>query len=293
MRDPMYTDFRHVTEPLRLIAQDTAATLGSDWKVEGLLSTAMIVHPVGIRLALDNGTEGTDCVVLTAHVSVSRDRAVPLETITAEVGIDDDHVETVRRVVKVIRTEMLAEFAREDAVAGLRVLSLPLREAGINAIAQGTSDQVYIEYRKELLSATSAEYEDGERRPLGVIITALRGDDSTRVEIRIPHLSIREAARITEGLRPGLGHPVHGIENMPTEVRDELAVTFPGMTARRSVSNVPQYTDLKDDTGVLTIRHALETTRTDEGMRHRSWAAVWLRDATVAQALMVLSAYAA
>lgn len=285
----MHTDdMRLVKESLRLIAEDTAATLGKDWKVEGLLSTAMVVHPLGFRIALD---AVPDYIRLTAHITVSPDPAAPLEHLTAEVGTDEDHFETVRRVVKCIRTDFMEDYARQDAVAGLRVLSLPLREADIPAIAHGSSDTVYIEHRKELLGATSAEYKEGERRPLGVIITSRRGD--TRVEIRIPHLSIREAARITEGLRPGLGHPFHGAENIPVEVRDELAVTFPGMTARHCVSDTPRYTDLIDDTGVLIIRHALALTLTDQGMRHRSWAAVWLRGATVTQALTVLAAYAA
>ncbi|MEU3979695.1 hypothetical protein AB0F77_06205 [Streptomyces sp. NPDC026672] len=289
MSDSMYTDMRLVAEPLRLIAQDTAATLGPEWRVEAILSSAIVVHPIGFRICLD---DGTDQVILTAHVSTSTDKRKPLADVTAVVETADDRAVTVRRTVDAIRTEILPHFGRENAVAGLRVLSLPLRDAGVSAIAQGSSRQTTIEYRPELLNAKTAEYAEGERRPLGVIITSTGGDD-TRVEIRIPHLSIREAARITEGIRPGLGHPVRDVKSLPEEVRDEVAATFPGLTAQHVVSDVPRYTDLKDDSGVLTIRHGLEVTRTDGGMRHRSWAAVWLRGATVAQALTVLSAYAA
>jgi len=280
---------RLVAEPLRLIAYETAAALGPEWRVEGLLSTAMVVHPIGIRFALD---DGTDALQITAHVSVSRNRNRPLETVTATVEMSNDRAVSVRRTVQAIRTKILPHFGREDAVAGLRVLALPLRDAGISGIARGTSDQTIIEYRPEGLSTTIAEYEEGERRPLGVIITALRGDDSTRVEIRIPHLPLREAARITEGLRPGLGTRFWGIENLPEEVRDQVAATFPGLTAQHVVTDVPRCTDLTDDSGVLTIRHFLAVKPVD-GLNHpRTWAAVWLRDASVAQAYAVLSAYA-
>ncbi|MEV7870164.1 hypothetical protein AB0P17_29655 [Streptomyces sp. NPDC088124] len=288
MRDPMYTDMSLVSEPLRLIAYETAAVLGPEWRVEAILSSAIVVHRIGLRICLD---DGTDRVLLTAHVSVSRDKMRPLEEITADVQTADDRATSVRRTVEAIRTEMLPHFGREDAVAGLRVLSIPLRDAGIPAIAQGGTEKTYIEYRLELLNAVQHLFSEGERRPLGVIITS-PGDDSTRVEVRIPHLSIREAARITRALRPSLSTPMQGIENLPEEYRYQLGVTFPGMTAKHVVSDGPRYDDLVDPDGVLTIRHALAVKRVDDQNHTRTWAAVWLRNATVAQAYAALSAYA-
>ena len=288
MSDSMYTDMHLVAQPLRLIAQDTAATLGPDWRVEAILSSAIVVHPIGFRICLDDGTDG---VQLTAHVSVSPDTTRSLETVQAYAATDEDQAVTVRRTVEAIRTEILPHFAREDAVAGLRVLSLPLRAAGIPAVAQGSSSKTYIEYKPHLLGASVAEFEEGERRPLGVIITST-GNDDTRVEIRIPFLPVNEAARITRALRPSLSTPMEGIENLPEEYRYQLGVTFPGMTAKHVVSDMPRYDDLTDPDGVLTIRHAVAVKRVDEQNHSRAWAAVWLRGATVAQAYAVLSAYA-
>ncbi|ANZ13345.1 hypothetical protein ACH4YO_40610 [Streptomyces noursei] len=288
MSDPIWNDMRLVSEPLRLIAYETAAMLGPEWRVEGILSSAIVVHPIGFRIALD---DGADRVLLTAHVSISRDKLRPLEDVTAVIETADDRSVSVQRTVQAIRTEILPHFGREDAVAGLRVLSLPLRDAGINAIARPHTERTTIEYKRERLNVSIREYEDGERRPLHVIITAPT-DDSTRVEIRLPHLSVREAARITQGIRPVLGTPMKGVENLPKEYRATLAVTFPGLIAKHVVSDMPRYTDLQDVSGVLTIRHALAVTREETGTRSRTWAAVWLRNASVAQAYTVLSAYA-
>ncbi|MEU9050091.1 hypothetical protein AB0D37_06760 [Streptomyces sp. NPDC048384] len=286
MPDPMYTDFRLVAEPLLRIAQDTAATLGPDWRVEAILSSAIVVHPIGFRVCLD---DGTDRVLLTAHVSVSRNKRSPLEDVTAEVRTAD-HETTVRRTVQAIRTQILPHFGREDAVAGLRVLSLPLRDAGINAVAQGSTEKTYIEYRPELLLANTHAYDEGERRPLGVIITS-PGDDTTRVEIRIPHLPIREAARITAAVMPRVYTLVEVAEHLPEEVH-QLAAEFPGFTAKHVASNVPRYTDLVDPSDVIRIRHAVVVKQDGTENHSQTFAAVWLRNATVAQAYAVLSAYA-
>lgn len=281
-------DMKLVAEPLRLIAQETAAALGPEWRVDGLLSTAFVVHPIGHRIALDNGT---DYVQLTAHVSISPDKNRPLETVLFSVGTDDDRANTVRRTVEAIHTKILPHFGRQDAVAGVRVLCLPLREAGIPAIVQGTPSKMFMDYRRERLDARTAEYQLGERRPLGVVITST-GNDDTRVDLRIPHLTLREAARITRGMRPGLRTPLKNAEALPVEVRNQAATTFTGLTAKHVTSNVPRLTDLSDG-GALTIRHAMLTTREDDRLRHRSWWAVWLREATVAQAYTILRAYAA
>ncbi|WP_329271799.1 hypothetical protein [Streptomyces sp. NBC_01451] len=288
MADPMYTDFRLVAEPLLRIARDTAATLGPEWRVEAILSSALVVHSFGLRVCLN---DGTDQVLLTAHVSVSTDKRKPLEDVTAMVETAGDPAITVQRTAAAIRTQILPHFGREDAVAGLRVLSIPLRDAGIPAVAQGGTLNTYIDYTPERLNVPVREYDQGERRPLGVIITST-GSDDTRVEIRIPHLPIRTAARITEGIRPGLGHPMRDIKSLPEEVRDDVAATFPGLTAKHVVSDVPRYTDLKDDSGVLTIRHALVVRHDGAKTNNRTFAAVWLRNATIAQAYAVLYAYA-
>ncbi|WP_434598166.1 hypothetical protein [Streptomyces sp. A5-4] len=288
MTDPMYTDFTLVAEPLLRIAYDTAAMLGPEWHVEAILSSAIVVHRIGFRVCLD---DGTDRVLLTAHMSISTDKRKPLADVTAEVETADDQATAVRRAVEAIRTEILPHFGREDAVAGLCVLSLPLRDAGIPAIAHGGTYNTFIEYKPELLNVSIREYEERERRPLGVSITSTGADD-TRVEIRIPHLPLHEAARITQGVRPSISTLMRGYKELPEEVRGEVAATFPGLTATHVVSDVPRYTDLKDESGVLTIRHALTVKRVDSQNHGRTWAAVWLRGATVAQAYTVLSAYA-
>ncbi|MGW3153780.1 hypothetical protein [Streptomyces sp. NPDC001089] len=290
MTDPLYTDARFISPAHGKIANETAAALGPDWRVEYLLSSALVVHPIGFRVCLDY-KDGD--VQLTAHVAVSPEPTSELETVTAAVAGEEDHTTTAHRTADAIRAEILPHFGREHAVAGLRVLSMPLRDAGISAVAQGSNAETVIEYRPELLLARTCDLKPEERRPLGVIIRST-GRDDTRVEVRIPFLPVREAAGITRSLRPGLsGTPMQGIENLPEEHRSTLAVTFPGMTVKHVVSDVPRYDDLKDPSGVLTIRHATLTTRADDQIHTQTWAAVWLRNASVAQAYAVLAAYAA
>lgn len=275
-------------EPLLLIAREIAKALGPLWQVKTILSTAILAHPCDIHVMLNGGS---DHLLLTADVSVSRDQLRPLQEVTASVATAEDRATSVSRSVEAIHDEILPHFGRQDAIAGLGVLSLPLRDAGIDAIAEGDNALTTITYDEARLHAVSPRYEQGERRPLRVTISSTC-DDNTRVEVLIPHLSIQEASRITQPLRPGLSTPLKGAQDLPAEVRSQVALHFPGLAARHVVSDVPRYTELVDPSDVLCVRHALAITREEATSRFVSWASVSLRDASVAQAYAVLRCYA-
>lgn len=257
------------------LSTGAAQVLGPSWKVEGLLQSALIVHPLGFRVAVDGFP---DHILLTAHVSTSPNPNVPLAQATVRVPRAADDETTWHRIADTIRTRMVHHFAREDAVAGLRVMSQPLRDAGINAIAQGTTQRTTIER-----GAQNRPSDDGTPAPFQIIITAPR-DDSTRVEMRIPFLPVKDATRIAAAILPAIYAPVPAGDDLPDEVL-QLATALPGLTAQRAAC--PGRTDLTDPSGTLTIRHAHETT----GTGARSWAAIWLRDAPVATAYPAIRAY--
>lgn len=273
----MYSDLSMISRHLLLLSTGAARDLGPQWKVEGLLGGALIVHPLGFRVMVDGFP---DHVLLTAHVSTSPNRDIPLAQVTVRVPRADDDETTWRRIADTIRNRMVHHFGREDAVAGLRVMCQPLRDAGLDAVAQGSTRRTIIERGEE-----NRPSDDGILAPFQIIITA-PGDDSTRVELRIPFLSVKDATRIAAAILPAVYAPVPAGDDLPDEVR-QLAAALPGLTAQRAAS--PGRTDLTDPSGTLTIRHAHDTT-TDTGAR--SWVAIWLRNAPVATAYAAIRTYA-
>ncbi|MFF3957371.1 hypothetical protein ACFYY1_29780 [Streptomyces sp. NPDC001890] len=275
----MHTDLSMISRNLLLLSTGAARDLGPSWKVEGLLGSALIVHPLGFRVMADGFPEH---ILLTAHILTSPHPDGSLAKVTVRVPRADDET-TWHRIADAIRIRMIHHFGRADAVAGLRVMSQPLREAGINATAQGSTQRTTIE-RGPFEQNRPAD--DGTPGPFQIIITAPQ-DDSTRVELRIPFLPVKDATRIAAATLPAVYAPVPAGNDLPDEAR-QIAADLPGLTAQRATNNGPRCTDLTDPSGTLTIRHALEATDTGT----RSWAAIWLRNAPVATAYAAIRAYA-
>ncbi|KUN57287.1 hypothetical protein AQJ46_47910 [Streptomyces canus] len=280
----MYDDnLSLIPEDLLHLSTETAAALGRAWTVKAILSSPLVVHPTGMRVMVH---QRDGHVQLTAHVSLSTDPRTPAEKVTARLPLTG-HPSTALRAADAIRTRILPRFGCMDAVAALRVLALPLRDAGIPAIAHGSTGRTTVEYRSRDFASTSVEFQPGERRPLKVVIRSAR-EGHTHADVSIPHLSVPEAARLTASVLPRVYTPVPVPDRLPAEVH-ELAAQLPGLTARHVVSDVPRLTDLTDPSGHLNVRHFLSVKDTGT----RSWAAVGLHNAPIATAYALLSAYAA
>ncbi|MGW1562767.1 hypothetical protein ACWCQ1_40645 [Streptomyces sp. NPDC002144] len=279
----MYDDLSLIPAELLILVREIAADLGGEWTVQAILSSPVVVHPTGMRVMVH---QEAGHVQLTARISVSADPRRPLEKVTARLPVAG-HSTTARRVADAIRTRFLPRFGCMNAVAALHVLALPLRDAGIPAIAHGTTERTIVEYRRGDFGSTAVEFQPGERRPLHVVIRSAR-EGHTRAEVTIAHLSLPDAVRITAAVLPRVCTPVPVPGHLPAEVH-ELAARLPGLTARHVVSDVPRLTDLTDISGHLKVRHFLSVKDTGT----RSWTAVALHDAPIATAYALLCAYAA
>ncbi|RRR79775.1 hypothetical protein EHS43_22935 [Streptomyces sp. RP5T] len=279
----MYENLSLVPADLLGLVTETAAELGGAWTVQAILSSPLVVHPTGMRVMVHKAGSH---IHLTASISVSTDPRTPLEKVTARVPLAG-HSTTAHRIADALRTRFLPRFGCMNAVAALRVLALPLRDAGIPAIAHGSPERTTIEYRRGDFRSTTVEFQPGEWRPLRAEVRSTR-ESHTRADVNITHLSLPDAVRITASVLPHVCTPVPVPDHFPTEVH-ELAAQLPGLTARHVVSNVPRITDLTDLSGHLNVRHFLSV----QGTRTRSWAAVGLHDAPIAAAYALLSAYAA
>ncbi|MFD3667217.1 hypothetical protein [Streptomyces sp. NPDC058672] len=279
----MHEDLSMVPPSHFYFAQEIARGLGPRWKVEAILDSPLVVHPLGLRVMLHRFSE---YVRLTSHVGISSNPQAQPEEVAVDVPLTKN---SRRDVVHTIRTHLLPHYGRQDAVAGLRVLALPLQDAGLPAIAQGTRACTTIDYVSPVHQAT-ADFNDAEQRPLFVRITS-RGDDTTRVSIRIPYLSEPAAARLASSALPAVYAAAPAAGNLHPGVH-ELTEQLPGLRTRSrpAISGARQYTDLVDPTGVVAVRHTVAAHPEDPA---RTWAELWIRGASVATAFAVLSAYAA
>ncbi|GHE09207.1 hypothetical protein [Streptomyces alanosinicus] len=106
--------------PARLLtlATDTATALGPEWSVTGLLSTAILVHPFGLRIQLRLHADGLRISALTAMSSTpgNPDEIRATAPITEATG---------HKAAELIHTRVLPPLGQRDAHAALRLLSLP------------------------------------------------------------------------------------------------------------------------------------------------------------------------
>jgi hypothetical protein len=125
-------DTQLVAPDLLALADETAAALGPEWTVTGLLGTAIVAHPLGLRCSL-HIRDGL--LSISAFVSTGRYPDQPAKEFTATTPMKStDGV----KVAELIHGQVLPHFGRHDAIAALRLLSLPLRDAQLPVMAQGT-----------------------------------------------------------------------------------------------------------------------------------------------------------
>ncbi|MEU4999316.1 hypothetical protein [Streptomyces sp. NPDC021622] len=126
-------DTQLVAPDLLALAEQTATTLGPEWAVTGLLGTAIVTHPFGLRCSLQT-RDGL--LSVSAFVSQDSEPRQPAKPFTATTPLQSANGV---KVAELIHSQVLPYFGRRDARAALRLLSLPLRDAQLPAVAQGTA----------------------------------------------------------------------------------------------------------------------------------------------------------
>ncbi|UQA93670.1 hypothetical protein [Streptomyces halobius] len=264
---------RHVPAHLLALASDTADVLGPEWEVTGLLSTAMLTHPLGFRVSLD---AQADILRISAFVSTSSDPARLPEAISHTMPMTrrDGPSKGSAALADLIHTKVLPHYGRLDAIAALRLLSLPLRDAKIPATAQGGPDRAEIDLRAE----------DGGNPVITVVIT-FSHDDGVHVGLLVDRLTTDQAilcarpalpTQLPAGIDPALG--------FAPEVHTVLDA-MPGLTAAFSQSG-PRFTIIRTPTDDLKIRHDARAIEPDAPL------GLAIPETSVATAYAVLRAYA-
>ncbi|MEN8649158.1 hypothetical protein ABCR94_00525 [Streptomyces sp. 21So2-11] len=259
---------------LLALAADTADTLGPEWEVTGLLSTAMLTHPLGFRVSLDTQA---DTLRISAFVTTSHNPAKLPEAISHTMSMPRRGADSKdsAALASVIHTKVLPHYGRLDAIAALRLLSLPLRDAKIPAIAQGSTDHAEINLRAN----------DGGNPVLTIVIT-FPHRDGVHVGLLLDRLNTRQAIRCA---RPALPAQLPG-DTDPTlgfapEVHTVLDA-IPGLHAAFSQSG-PRFTIVRTPTDDLKIRHDARAIDPDAPLT------LAIPETSVATAYAVLRAYAA
>ncbi|MEU9334127.1 hypothetical protein AB0D49_13355 [Streptomyces sp. NPDC048290] len=126
-------DTQLVAPCLLTLTEQTAAALGPEWAVTGLLGTAIVTHPLGLRCSLQT-RDGL--LSVSAFASQDSEPRQPAKPFTATTPMENANG---GKIAELIHSQVLPHFGRRDALAALRLLSLPLRDARLPAVAQGTA----------------------------------------------------------------------------------------------------------------------------------------------------------
>ncbi|MFF4606132.1 hypothetical protein ACFY12_25750 [Streptomyces sp. NPDC001339] len=255
--------------PARLLtlATDTARALGPDWSVTGLLSTAIVVHPFGLRVQLRLPEGGLRISTLAAMSSTPGNPA----EITATMPIAQASGQTV---AELIHSQVLPRLGRRDAYAALRLLTLPLRSARIAAVAQAQADSDSIVLHKS---------DDGEP----VIRVRIPAPYGGTVGLLLDRLSVDRAIRCAEAAPPE-PHTVQG-STAPAGFAAEVYTVLDALPALRAAPSLagPRFTILRSADQQVTVRHDANATDPAAPM------ALFLPAAPIATAYAVLRAYTA
>ncbi|MGW6021302.1 hypothetical protein [Streptomyces sp. NPDC055099] len=127
-------DTQLIAPDLLALAEETTTALGPEWTVTGLLGTAILTHPLGLRCSLQTRNGLLSVSAFVAGGDPSRSAKPFTETIAVKTA-------TGGTVAELIHGRVLPRFGRRDAIAALRLLSLPLRDARLPAMAQGTPER--------------------------------------------------------------------------------------------------------------------------------------------------------
>ncbi|MGW0731695.1 hypothetical protein [Streptomyces sp. NPDC002851] len=262
-------DTRLVPAHLLALARNTAAALGREWKVLGLLQTAILSHPLGLHCSLN---ADRDSLRITAFVSTTSDPAQPAEPVIATTPMARLDGATVANV---IHSKVLPHFGRKDAIAALRLLSLPLRDAHIPAICQGSVERTEIELRAD----------DGGNPLISLVMTSPR-DDAVHVGLLLDRLTVDQAIRCA---RPAIPAQLPDAEApsaaFAAEVHSVLDA-FPGLNATPSMAG-PRFTIVQTPGSSIKIRHDMAAVSADTPL------ALSIPKTSIATAYAVLRAYTA
>ena len=258
-----------VPAALLTLVTDTATVLGPEWQVSGLLSSALLAHPLGFHCALDIHA---NTLQISAFVTTSRNPARDVEAITVTLPVKDADGEAV---AEVLHSKVLPHFGRQDAIAALRLLSMPLRDAKIPAVAQGSTSRTEIELKLG----------DGGNPVITVVMTSPH-DDSVQVSLLLdrltPDRAIRCARAALHDRLPTVGYTRGRFAPDVDTVLDAL----PGLSASQSQAG-PRFTIIRTPDDALKIRH--------DALAIAPGAPLGLAipETTVATAYAVLRAYSA
>ncbi|MGW1053569.1 hypothetical protein [Streptomyces sp. NPDC001155] len=246
---------------------DTATVLGPEWQVSGLLSSALLVHPLGFHCALDIHA---NTLQVSAFVTTSRNPARDVEAVTVTMPVEDADGEAV---AEMLHNKVLPHFGRQDAIAALRLLSMPLRDAKIPAVAKGTTSRTEIELRLG----------DGGNPVITVVMTSPH-DDSVQVGLLLDRLTLDQAIRCARAALhdqlPTVG-PTRG--RFAPDV-DTVLDALPGLSASQSQAG-PRFTIIRTPDDALKIRHDAHAIAPDAPL------GLAIPETTVTTAYAVLRAY--
>lgn len=258
-----------VPAPLLALVTDTAAALGPEWEVSGLLSTALLTHPLGFHCAVDVRSETLE---ISTFVTTSHNPARELEamTITAPLEGADG-----KAVAEILHSRVLPHFGRLDAIAALRLLSMPLRDAKIPAVAQGTTSRTEIELKPG----------DGGNPVITVVMTSPH-DDCVQVGLLLDRLTPEQTIRCAKAAFPDrLPAVEHTTGRFAPEV-DIVVDALPGLSATVSMTG-PRFTIIHTPGDGLRIRHDAQAIAPGAPL------GLAIAETTVATAYAVLRAYTA
>lgn len=260
-------DTQLVAPDLLTLTEQTAAALGPEWAVTGLLGTAIVTHPLGLRCSLQ-ARDGL--LSISAFASQNSGPRQPAKPFTVTVPMRSANGV---KVATVIHGQVLPHLGRRDAHAALRLLSLPLRDAQLPAVAQGTPAR----------SSLVLESEDSSNPALCIHIRSPR-PGAVGVNVRMDRLTAKQAIRCGRAaLTRPTSHREGEADPFPPEVRAVL-------DALPEISGAPPqagFTNLYPTHGPLEILHDAHAAEPGTPFALRT------SDTSIAVAYAVLRAYTA
>ncbi|MDN3025711.1 hypothetical protein [Streptomyces sp. S.PB5] len=228
-------DTQLVAPDLLTLTQRTAAALGPEWAVTGLLGTAIVTHPLGLRCSLQS-RDGL--LSVSAFVSQDSEPHQPAKPFTATTAMENANG---GKVAELIHSRVLPHFGRSDALAALRLLSLPLRDARLPAVAEGTAA------RSELV----LEGGDSANPALRIYVRSPR-PGAVSVNVRMNWLTAEQAIRCG---RTALTRPASHLEGEADPFPPEVRAVLDALPEINGAPPRDGFTNLYPAHGPLEILH--------------------------------------
>ncbi|MBT2676833.1 hypothetical protein J7E95_39830 [Streptomyces sp. ISL-14] len=260
-------DTQLVAPDLLTLTEQTAAALGPEWAVTGLLGTAIVTHPLGLRCSLRT-RDGL--LSVSAFVSQDSEPHHPAKPFTATISMENANG---GKVAELIHTQVLPHFGRRDALAALRLLSLPLRDARLPAMAEGTAA------RSELV----LEGGDSANPALCIQMRSPR-PGAVSVNVRMNQLT---AERAIQCGRAALTRPSSHLESEADPFPPEVRAVLDALPEINGAPPRTGFTSLYPTHGPLEILHDANAAEPSAPFALRT------SDTSIAAAYAVLRAYSA